>query len=68
MTLLGYAKKVVESKTSKGDQTFSAGDEVEHSKFGTGLVIEEDDKTVTVMFDSVGRKKLAKGIAQLKKL
>ena len=65
---LRYAKKVVESKTSKGDQTFSAGDEVEHSKFGTGLVIEEDDKTVTVMFDSVGRKKLAKGIAQLKKL
>ena len=39
-----------------------------HSKFGEGLVIEADDKTISVIFDEVGLKKMAKGIAVLKKL
>ena len=32
------------------------------------MVLEVDDKTVTVIFDSVGRKKLAKDIAPIEKL
>lgn len=65
---LQYAKRVVKEKTGQGDEHFEQGDKVEHDKFGAGLVIEEDERTVTVMFDSVGRKKLAKGMARLKKL
>ena len=53
--------------SSKGD-SFAPGDKVSHAKFGTGMVIESDAKTVTVMFDTQGRKKLVKGIAPLKKL
>lgn len=45
-----------------------AGDHVMHSKFGTGLVIDADEKIVTVAFDSAGIKKLARGIAPLKKI
>ncbi|MDR0852232.1 MAG: UvrD-helicase domain-containing protein [Clostridiales Family XIII bacterium] len=44
------------------------GDKVRHAKFGTGLVLDADDKTVTVMFDAEGKKKLAKGIAPLEKM
>ncbi len=66
---LKYAKQSVK-QTARGSAgvTFNAGDKVSHAKFGTGLVIEADDKTVTVMFDSVGRKKMAKGMAPLTKV
>ena len=47
---------------------YKVGDSVRHGKFGIGMVIEEDDKTVTVMFESEGVKKLAKGFAPLQKL
>lgn len=54
--------------SSEGAVDIKEGDRVSHSKFGEGLVIETDERTLTVMFDSVGRKKLAKGIAHIKKL
>ena len=41
---------------------------MQHSKFGTGMVIDANDKIVTVVFDSAGIKKLARGIAPLKKI
>ena len=44
------------------------GDKVSHSKFGEGLVIAVDGSTVTIAFDSVGVKKLAKDIAPIKKI
>ena len=44
------------------------GDKVSHSKFGEGLVISVDGSTVTIAFDSVGIKKLAKDIAPIKKI
>ncbi len=47
---------------------FAPGDKVIHKKFGEGTVIEGDEKTVTVIFDSEGVKKLAIGMAPLKKL
>ena len=66
---LKYAKQEVKSKASgAGNASYEAGDEVTHGKFGNGLVIESDERTVSVMFDSVGLKKLAKDIAPLKKL
>ncbi len=46
----------------------NAGDGVEHPKFGKGTVIECSGNVLTVFFDSVGVKKLAKDLAPLKKL
>lgn len=47
---------------------FITGDKVKHNKFGEGLVLDANAKTVTVMFDTVGRKKLAIDIAPLRKI
>lgn len=66
--MLSRAKKNLESNVSSSTPDLQPGDKVSHGKFGEGLVLETDDKTVTVMFQSAGRKKLAKGIAPLKKL
>ncbi|MDD2189621.1 MAG: UvrD-helicase domain-containing protein [Eubacteriales bacterium] len=44
------------------------GDKVIHSKFGEGLVLSLDRSTVSVAFDSVGVKKLARDIAPIKKV
>ena len=66
---LKYAKQSVKqaARGSSGEE-FYPGDKVSHAKFGQGMVIEADDKTVTILFDEAGRKKMAKGIAPLKKL
>ncbi len=66
---LRYARQSVK-KTARGSfsEELLPGDRVSHAKFGTGMVLETDDKTVTIIFDEHGRKKLAKGIAPLKKL
>ena len=55
-----------ESK-SKGPD-IQDGDKVSHNKFGEGLVLAVDGSTVTIAFDSVGVKKLAKDIAPIKKI
>lgn len=65
---LQHAKKLVKSNANTGDSEFEPGDNVEHGKFGRGFVLEVGDKTISVVFDSVGVKKLARGIAPLKKL
>ncbi len=44
------------------------GDRVEHSKFGVGQVIAVENNAATVIFESVGTKKLAIDIAPLTKL
>lgn len=51
-----------------GGVDFAVGDQVSHGKFGFGLVVDVDEKTVTVIFETVGQKKLAKGIAPIKKV
>ena len=58
----------VRENTRSSGKNFAVGDQVRHGKFGPGLVLEVDDKTVTVMFDSVGRKKLAKDVAPIEKI
>ncbi|MDR3072489.1 MAG: hypothetical protein LBU41_03255, partial [Clostridiales Family XIII bacterium] len=49
-------------------EDFQEGDKVVHAKFGEGLVLETGPKSVTVMFGSVGKKKLALDIAPLEKV
>ena len=69
---LKYAKSETKQKAAKAaagsDIDFAAGDKVKHPKFGEGLVIETTASVVTVAFDDAGIKKLAKGIAPLKKI
>lgn len=65
---LKYARQTVRENTRSAGRSFTAGERVRHGKFGEGMVLEVDDKTVTVIFDSVGRKKLAKDIAPIEKL
>ncbi|MDR1068108.1 MAG: hypothetical protein LBL36_02545, partial [Clostridiales Family XIII bacterium] len=47
---------------------YNKGDKVRHSKFGDGLIIDADARTITVMFDGEGKKKLARGMAPLEKI
>lgn len=67
---LRYAKAATRANAAAGgsDSDFAAGDRVRHTKFGEGLVIDQDEKTISVIFDSAGMKKMAKGIAPLKKV
>ncbi|MEG0924798.1 MAG: 3'-5' exonuclease, partial [Anaerovoracaceae bacterium] len=58
---LKYSK--LETKSAGKIEEFNNGDRVSHSKFGPGLVIDQDEKTITIIFDQVGQKKLGKGIA-----
>ena len=51
-----------------GGVDFEVGDQVTHGKFGFGTVVDVDAKSVTVMFETAGQKKLAKGIAPIKKV
>ena len=55
-------------KTNKEETDFYVGDRLTHPKFGPGTVIGTSESTVTVDFDSEGTKKMAKGIAPLKKI
>ena len=66
---LKYAKQTVK-ETAKGSAgaDLQIGDQVTHAKFGFGIITDMDAKTVTVNFDAAGSKKLAKGIAPLKKV
>ena len=61
---LSAARRQTKEK-AKIHQEFANGDMVRHPKFGEGMVIEQDEKTMTVMFDSVGQKKLGKGYVKM---
>jgi DNA helicase-2/ATP-dependent DNA helicase PcrA len=56
-----------EDEDARGGESFAAGDNVRHSKFGDGVVLEADGRVITVMFGSVGKKRLAAGAAPLSK-
>lgn len=49
-------------------EDFEVGDTLKHPKFGEGLLIAQDAKTMTIMFDSVGEKKLGKGFVKMEKV
>jgi DNA helicase-2/ATP-dependent DNA helicase PcrA len=63
---LGYARKSASRNIS--NEGFEVGDRLRHPKFGEGMLIEQDEKTMTVIFDSVGLKKLGKGFVRLEKV
>ena len=50
------------------EKEFSDGDTVEHDKFGRGLIIAQTEKVWVIAFDDGGIKKLAKGIADIRKV
>ncbi|MFV0515880.1 MAG: ATP-dependent helicase [Aminipila sp.] len=62
------AKQASKQSASMSGGKFNSGDRVNHSKFGEGMVVSVDGKTISVMFDSAGLKKLAKDIAPIKKI
>lgn len=64
------ALKFAKKQASKGisNEGFEAGDRIRHPKFGEGLLIEQDAKTLTIAFDSIGIKKLGKGFVKLTKV
>ena len=63
-----YEKKP-EKKQPPKEKHYQAGMRVTHSTWGSGLVVETrilgNDETVTVMFESVGLKRLAASVARL---
>lgn len=58
----------IKKKAGLAGVSVGPGDKVEHEKFGIGTVITAEGNTITVVFESVGTKKLAKDLAPLKKL
>lgn len=64
------ALKFAKKQASKGisNEGLEAGDRIRHPKFGEGLLIEQDAKTLTIAFDSVGIKRLGKGFVKLTKV
>lgn len=64
---LKYVKKQAAQNAQNTGETFAPGDEVEHPKFGRGIVAKADDKIIQVSFRDGSLKKLAAGIAPLSK-
>lgn len=64
---LKYVKEQAAKKAKNTGETFVPGDEVEHPKFGRGIVAKADDKIIQVSFRDGSLKKLAAGIAPLSK-
>lgn len=65
---LKYARYSTRQNAMKNTESFVPGDRVSHGKFGEGMVLEATDTIVTVAFDGAGVKKLALGVAPLKKI
>jgi DNA helicase-2/ATP-dependent DNA helicase PcrA len=65
----GFAAACIVRDAAAGDGlTLAIGDRARHMKFGDGLVIDADDRTVTVMFDTAGKKKLSRDLAPIDKI
>lgn len=52
----------------KNTETFAKGDRIAHGKFGEGTVLEVKGNVVIVMFDDVGKKKLAADVAPIRRI
>lgn len=61
-------KKSKQSTEKKIIENFEIGDVLKHPKFGEGMLIEQDDRTMTIFFDEVGQKKLGKGFVKMEKV
>ncbi|MBR0481984.1 MAG: UvrD-helicase domain-containing protein [Firmicutes bacterium] len=67
-TAVREKSREISKKATLAGVDLSPGDKVEHDKFGEGTVISSSGNVVTVIFESVGTKKLAKDLAPLKKI
>jgi DNA helicase-2/ATP-dependent DNA helicase PcrA len=65
---LNHIKQNINRPLIEDSTHYESGDRVRHKKFGEGLVLDVDERTITVMFDEAGRKKLARGVAPLEKM
>lgn len=59
--------KPQEEAQKSTNATYQVGDVVEHTKFGEGVVIAGDEKTITVRFNTVGEKHLLLRFAPISK-
>ncbi len=64
---LKYAKQQTKVNAAAAETDFAAGDRISHPKFGTGTVLAINGKIIQVEFDEGGTKKLALGMAPIKK-
>lgn len=64
---LAASKRATKAKRVSAED-FNIGDRLKHPKFGEGMLIEQDAKTMSIMFDSVGLKKLGKGFVKMEKI
>lgn len=64
---LGAARRSAHGRET-ATEDFSIGDILRHPKFGEGMLIEQDSKTMTVIFDDFGQKKLGKGFVKMEKV
>lgn len=55
-----------DSAQNKNTKLFKDGAKVSHDKFGEGIVVSQNDETISVVFKNFGLKKLAKGFVDLK--
>jgi hypothetical protein len=62
-----FAKKS-EKKEGENKTSDSSLQRVKHAQFGEGNVLEQDDKTITIQFDTEGKKKLLKQFVKLETL
>jgi len=58
----------LDGEKSKDQNNFKDGQKVKHKEFGEGIVISNDDEIITVAFENIGVKKLAKKIVQLERV
>ncbi len=63
---LRYSRNETASKLL--DDDFEVGDQIRHPKFGVGTLIEQDDRTMKIIFEEYGLKKLGKGFVKLEKV
>ena len=64
---LNAARKAAHRRDIESGE-FEIGDMLRHPKFGVGMLIAQDEKTMTVMFDDYGEKKLGKGFVKMEKV
>jgi len=53
------------NKKQKNRSDFRDGENIKHPEFGNGIIVSQDEKTFSIVFPTVGLKKLAKGFAPL---
>lgn len=64
---LKYARQQTKKNVQAAADSFAAGDRVSHPKFGEGSIVSFDGRIIEVEFEA-GRKKLAAGLAPIKKI